>query len=211
MNDNFESRKLADKAQSVNELHEIIKNFDGCALKKYANNTVFADGIQNAEIMLVGEAPGMNEDKYGIPFCGQSGKLLDNMLASIGLARSRVYISNTVFWRPPNNRRPTAEEIHICRPFVEKHISLIAPKILIMVGSTAVESLMCVKNNEINMHRLRKHYWEYSNSYTEKPIISTTIFHPSYLLRNPIKKKEAWFDMLKLQETFSKLKSNNQF
>lgn len=198
------SRQLADSAQNIRELRKIVEAFDGCILKQNATNTVFADGSIKAKIMLIGEAPGVNEDIHGIPFCGQSGKLLDKMLLSVGLDRSNVYITNTVFWRPPNNRRPTAEEIALCRPFVEKHIALLNPLIVVLVGSTAVESIMKQDHEKFSMHTLRGRYWRYENCYTtarsDVEIQMTTIFHPSYLLRNPIKKKDAWFDLIRIRE-----------
>lgn len=179
------------------ELEKMVRAFEGCALKKTAKNTVFADGSLGAKIMFIGEAPGANEDAQGIPFCGQSGKLLDNIIRSIGLARKDVYITNTVFWRPPANRRPTAEEIKICRPFVEKHIALVNPKLIVLVGSTAVESLL---TNQINMHQLRHGFYDYTNEYLSSPIKTAVIFHPSYLLRQPYKKKLMWHDMHRLSQ-----------
>ena len=119
-----EARKLADAATTLDELREAVMNFDGCALKKTATNTVFSDGTSGADIMFIGEAPGANEDAEGIPFCGQSGQLLDLMLSYVDIKRStNMYITNTIFWRPPGNRKPTPEEVAICRPFVEKHVA----------------------------------------------------------------------------------------
>ena len=129
----IEARKLASECSSVDELRSAVKSFEGCEIKKTATNTVFSDGNPNAKIMLIGEAPGANEDLKGIPFCGASGMLLDKMLGAINLDRTKVYISNTVFWRPPGNRKPTDLELDMCRPFVEKHIALILPQILIFV------------------------------------------------------------------------------
>ncbi|MDF3047767.1 MAG: hypothetical protein K0R73_885 [Candidatus Midichloriaceae bacterium] len=192
-----DARSLANSAKNLAQLREIVQNFNGCDLKKTAKNTVFADGVASAEIMFVGEAPGANEDARGIPFCGQSGKLLDNIVRSIGLSRSDVYITNTVFWRPPANRRPTPAEIKICRPFVEKHIALVKPKIIVLVGSTAVESLL---TEQINMHQLRNEFYNYTNEYLDSPIKTAVIFHPSYLLRQQTKKKLMWGDMLKLSQ-----------
>lgn len=187
-----------DLCSSLIELRTLVESFDGCDLKKSAINTVFSDGNPEADIMFIGEAPGASEDEQGIPFCGQSGKLLDNMMAAIGLTREKnAYITNTVFWRPPANRKPTAEEIGICRPFVKKHIALIKPKLIIMVGSTAVESLLSI-NTPIT--KLRGEYFEYTNEYMDNHTIRTTaIFHPSYLLRQPAHKKTMWFDLLKIK------------
>lgn len=197
---NADSRRLASSAKNLAELREIVQNFNGCPLKLTATNTVFADGSEKAKIMLIGEAPGANEDLEGIPFCGQSGKLLNNILLSIGLKREDVYITNTVFWRPPANRRPTAEELNICRPFVEKHIALLNPEVILLVGATAVEALL---GAESSMHDIRAEYRDYKNEYMEKAIKTAVIFHPSYLLRQPQKKKLMWFDMLKIKALVS--------
>jgi DNA polymerase len=170
-----------------------VLNFDGCQLKKTATKTVFSDGNQQADIMFIGEAPGANEDIQGIPFCGDSGKLLDNMLLSIGLNRTNIYISNSIFWRPPGNRRPTPDEIAICLPFVEKHIALVNPKLLILVGSTAVSAVMNINDP---MSKMRNRFFSYNNNYLSKPIDIAAIFHPSYLLRQPSQKKLAWQDLL---------------
>lgn len=194
------SKYLADKATSLAELEKYIKAFTGCNLRKTAMNTVFGDGSPTADVVFIGEAPGANEDKEGIPFCGQSGKLLNNILKSIGLDREKVFITNTVFWRPPGNRRPTPEEIKICRPFVEKAIALINPKMLVLVGSTAVESLL---DSKVSMHNLRESNYMYKNKYTTGDIPTFVIFHPSYLLRQPSKKKLMWFDFLKIKEAIA--------
>ena len=193
-----DSRKLADTADSLDKLKEIVINFNGCGLKNFALNTVFADGNRSAKIMLIGEAPGAKEDERGIPFCGESGMLLDIILSTIGLSRKEnIYISNTVFWRPPANRRPTKQEMDICRPFLEKHIALINPKLIICVGSTAVTGLLGDKIN-INTARTTGHF--YQNEYLQQPIHTKAIFHPAYLLRQPSKKKDTWFDLIKIQQ-----------
>jgi uracil-DNA glycosylase family 4 len=192
-----EARTLADKAQNLEELKQMVVDFDGCELKKAAINTVFGDGNPNADVMLIGEGPGANEDKYGIPFCGQSGKLLDNIIKAMGFERQEVYITNSVFWRPPGNRRPTPEEIKICRPFVEKHIALVQPKIILLVGSTAVESVL---DKKIPMSILKNEFFQYGNCYLENDIKTAVIFHPSYLLRQQSKKKEMWLDVLRIME-----------
>lgn len=193
-----EARKLADNARTLIELRKAVENFDGCDLKKFATRIVFADGVTNAKLLLVGEAPGANEDKQGIPFCGESGKLLDKMLASIGLCRARnAYITNTIFWRPPANRRPTNEEIEICKPFVEKHIALIKPELIILVGGTATTSLLG-KNEGISY--IRRNNYSYMNQYLLEPIHTVAIFHPAYLLRQPMQKKTTWYDLLKIQK-----------
>lgn len=198
-----ESRILANEASSILELRQIVENFEGCELKNFATNTVFADGTQSAKIMLIGEAPGATEDEKGIPFCGESGKLLDNMLATIGISRTKnAYITNTIFWRPPANRKPTDQEINICRPFVEKHIALIKPKLIILVGSTATTSLLG-KNQGITF--IRQNDYLYTNQYLTDAINTTAIFHPAYLLRQPMQKKATWFDLLKIKEKYGEL------
>lgn len=182
-------------------LQQAIRDFDGCALKKTAVNTVIYEGVMDAKVMLVGEAPGAIEDKEGRPFCGQSGKLLDNIIASIGLDRSKnTFITNTVFWRPPGNRRPTAEEIDLCRPFLEQMIKFVSPQLIILVGSTAVESLLKLTSP---MNALRQQSFSYTNQYIDHHHIPMeVIFHPSYLLRQPLQKREMWHDMLKIQKKY---------
>lgn len=197
------ARALADKANDIGELRLAVENFDGCELKQFAMNTVFAAGVLPAQILLVGEAPGETEDRLAIPFCGESGKLLDEMLKSIGISRmTNAYITNTVFWRPPANRKPTNEEIAICKPFVEKHVALVKPKLIILVGSTACTSLL--GKNEA-MATIRIGDYQYSNPYLEKTIPTTIIFHPAYLLRQPNKKKDTWFDLLKIKNLIESL------
>jgi uracil-DNA glycosylase family 4 len=192
------ARALADKANNIEELRKSLQDFNGCELKKFATNTVFGDGNPEAKIMLIGEAPGSTEDLKGIPFCGESGNLLDNMLHAIGVSRkNNAYITNTVFWRPPANRQPTLEEVDICRPFVEKHIALINPKLIILVGSTAATSLLG-KNSGIT--KIRQEYYFYSNKYLSSPIQTTAIFHPAYLLRQPTQKRTSWYDLLKIKD-----------
>ena len=197
VDNNSTSRALADAATNLEQLQSSLLAFNGCDLKKTATHTVFADGNSTAKIMLIGEAPGSSEDETGIPFCGDSGKLLDNLLATINLSReANIYISNAVFWRPPANRRPTKEEVEICRPFVEKHIALIRPDLLILVGATAVTSLL----GDFEITKIRQEYHQYQNQYLTKPITTTAIFHPAYLMRQPFQKKAMWFDLLKIQE-----------
>ncbi len=196
------ARSLADSADNLEDLKKLLLDFDGCSLKKLANNTVFADGNPQSSIMLIGEAPGSTEDAQGIPFCGESGKLLDNILASINISRKQnAYITNTVFWRPPANRAPTQEEIDICRPFVEKHIALINPKLIVLVGNVAATSLL---GKNAGVSKIRQEYYLYTNQYLSKPISTTAIFHPAYLLRQPLQKKTSWYDILKIQEFLNK-------
>lgn len=202
-NDNISlARKLANETTNLEELYHKIRNFDGCTLKQFAKNTVLCDGNPNAKIMLIGEAPGATEDEKGVSFCGESGMLLDAMLKSIGISRkTNAYITNTVFWRPPANRKPTTEEIELCRPFVEKHIALINPQLIILVGATATSSLL---NQAESITNLRGNIYLYQNQYTNTPIKTTAIFHPAYLLRQPFKKKDMWYDLLKIKDILTK-------
>jgi uracil-DNA glycosylase family 4 len=189
------ARVLADQCNTLDELRAAVMKFDGCGLKKTASKTVFSDGNpSHAKVMLIGEAPGEQEDIQGIPFCGPSGKLLDKVLASIGITRAEnLYISNTVFWRPPGNRQPSAEESAICLPFVEKHIALINPKMLLLAGGTATMALLKM---DTAVSKLRGKFYEYTNPYLAAPIPVLITYHPSYLLRSPGQKRLAWQDML---------------
>jgi uracil-DNA glycosylase family 4 len=193
----------AKSAKNIDELKKIVENFDGCNLKKMATNTVFADGNVNSKIMVIGEAPGNQEDIEGIPFCGDSGELLDGILKSINLTRAKdFYITNAIYWRPPGNRRPTDEELSICRPFVEKHIELFAPKIIILVGSTAMNCL--IKTNE-PISSLRGKIIEFKPNYLPNGCKILTIFHPSFLMRQPSKKKLIWKDMINLKNYLAEI------
>jgi DNA polymerase len=191
------ARELADACQTLEALEAAVRAFDGCAIKKTANKTVFSDGNPKARVMIIGEAPGGQEDIKGIPFCGPSGLLLDRMLAAIGLDRTSVYISNTVFWRPPGNRQPSIEETGICLPFVEKHIALVAPALLILSGGTATNTLL---KKDQSISRLRGKFYDYSNGYLPAPIPTTLMYHPSYLLRSPLQKRLAWADLLMIKK-----------
>jgi uracil-DNA glycosylase family 4 len=191
------ARKIADSTSNLTELRSELEKFDLCDLKSGAKNLVFSDGTSAAKIMLIGEAPGATEDEMGIPFCGASGQLLDNMLSSIGLFRqTNCYITNTVFWRPPDNRQPTPYEVSICRPFLEKHIALIKPEFIILVGGVAVSSIF---GPQMQISKVRGQIYQYSNKYIQN-ISTSAIFHPAYLMRQPLKKKLAWFDLLQLQK-----------
>jgi DNA polymerase len=188
-----EAEALAQAATTIEELRIAIEGFDGCALKATARNTVFADGCADSDIMLIGEAPGADEDRQGIPFCGASGQLLDKMLAAIGLSRQEnCYITNTLFWRPPGNRTPTPEEMQICAPFVKKHIALFQPKLLILVGGTSAKQLL---NTDSGVTRLRGKPHSYHDPLRNVEIPVRVLFHPSYLLRQPLHKKLAWNDL----------------
>ena len=179
-----------------------LRAFDGCPLKFGAMNTVFADGNPQARVMLVGEAPGEDEDRQGKPFVGVSGRLLDRMLAQIGLDRTSVYITNILPWRPPGNRSPTQAEIAACLPFLERHVVLIGPRILVPLGGTSAKTLL---NRSEGITRLRGQWSEYPLGPLNQPVPVLPMLHPAYLLRNPVSKREAWRDMLTLRSRLAQL------
>jgi uracil-DNA glycosylase len=192
------ARKSAKAAKTLKDLRAAVENFEGCNLKKMATNTVFCDGNPNSKVMVIGEAPGNHEDLQGIPFCGDSGKVLDDMFRAINMTRAEsFYISNVIFWRPPGNRRPTEEELAICRPFVERHIELVNPEVLVLVGATSMTAVLGIKDP---VTQIRGKFMDFSPSFLPRKIKTFTIFHPSYLMRQPTKKKVAWQDMLALEE-----------
>lgn len=193
---------LASNANSVEELRAALEAFEGCPLKKTATNLVFTDGDPNAKILFIGEGPGADEDRQGLPFVGPSGQLLDRMLMSIGLDRKSVLISNTVFWRPPGNRTPTTAEISICMPFVERLIDVVDPDILVALGGAAAKTLLAQSQG---IGRLRGKWFTYSSPRLPRPIAAAAMFHPAYLLRSPGQKREAWRDMLMLKKKLAEL------
>ncbi len=184
-------------ANNLQELETAIINFDGCSLKKTATNLVFIDGNPDGRVLLIGEAPGAEEDRQGKPFVGPSGQLLDKMLASIELDRTKVLISNTVFWRPPGNRTPTPLEVSSCLPFIERMIELIKPEIIIPLGGPAAKSLL--KQNT-GIGKLRGRWFEYSSQKMGNTIPATPLFHPAYLLRTPAQKRAAWRDLIMVKK-----------
>ncbi len=190
-----------DKALKLEKLSKSISLIKDCDLKKNANNIVFADGNPKAKIMLIGEGPGSNEDKEGLPFVGRAGELLNKMLASINLDRTNVYITNVVNYRPPENRRPTEKEIARYLPFLVKHIEIINPKILVLLGSTALNAL--VGDQEVISKARGK--WIEKQIGTCKTSVITT-FHPAFLMRQPAQKKLSWIDLKMIKEKKSKLK-----
>ncbi len=187
-------------ATSVEALREELAAFEGCPLKHTAMNLVFADGNPSARVMLVGEAPGEDEDRLGRPFVGVSGQLLDRMLAAIGLDRSKVYISNVVFWRPPGNRAPSDAELAACLPFAERHIALVNPAVLVLLGGVATKTLL---RRREGITRLRGTWASYTPrlGHEDQPALRCLpIYHPAYLLRQPAAKRQAWADLLALQQ-----------
>ena len=193
----WSAHEIAAACTSLDQLVAAVRAFDGCALKRTATNTVIGDGNPEARLMIVGEAPGAEEDRQGLPFVGPAGRLLDRMLASIGLDRSAVYITNMLPWRPPGNRSPTAEELAICQPFLERQIELIAPRILVLVGGIAAKALL---NRREGITRLRGQWFPFSTPRMEGTIQATATFHPAYLLRTPSAKREVWRDLLAIED-----------
>ena len=189
------AHELARNAKNLDELFEALKSFNGCTLKLTAKNTCFADGTPHSKLMLVGEAPGREEDLQGIPFVGRSGMLLNRILAAIGLKREDVYIANTIPWRPPGNRTPTPMETELCRPFIERQIELSAPEILVALGGPAMQVLTGVKNGIIRT----RGQWLSHKLENGKTIPVMPTFHPAYLLRTPSQKKLAWADFLEIR------------
>ncbi len=190
------AREAAKAAPDLAALRQALAEFDGCALKKTATNLVFADGNPAASVMLIGEAPGADEDRQGKPFVGVSGQLLDRMMAAVGLDRTTFYITNVCFWRPPGNRKPTEAELAAQLPFVTRHIELVQPKVLVLVGGSSAQGLLG-RNDGIT--RLRGRWFEYQAPQLAAPIPTLPIFHPAYLLRQPGLKREAWRDLLQLK------------
>ncbi|MBT4487645.1 MAG: uracil-DNA glycosylase [Rhodospirillaceae bacterium] len=192
------AKALAAAADDLEALRVAMEGFDLCPLKKTAANTVFGAGNPAADIMLVGEAPGADEDRQGQPFVGVSGQLLDRMLASIGLNRDKSYITNMLAWRPPGNRKPTPEETTMCLPFIRRHIELVGPKVLVFVGGTAATTLL---DSRDGITRMRGRWFDYpAGNQTAGAIISAMpIFHPAYLLRQPALKRLAWIDLLAIK------------
>tara|TARA_X000001036_G_scaffold64898_1_gene55567 strand:- start:119 stop:808 length:690 start_codon:yes stop_codon:yes gene_type:complete len=185
----------ADKADSLDRLKKSINNIKNCSLKSNAKNIVFSDGNPKSKIMLVGEAPGANEDIEGLPFVGRAGALLDKMLAAIDLDRKKVYISNIINYRPPDNRRPKDEEIKRYLPFIIKHIEIINPKILVLLGSTAMNALI---GNEVVISEMRGKWIEKKFGNCKTSVIVT--FHPAFLMRQPAQKKMAWIDLKMIRD-----------
>ncbi|MCG7392362.1 uracil-DNA glycosylase [Microvirga sp. ACRRW] len=189
------AREQARHAQSLQELEAILAGFDGCALKFSAKNLAFADGNPEGRVMLVGEAPGADEDRIGKPFMGRSGQLLDRMLATIGLDRSQVYVANIVPWRPPGNRTPTPQEIAICKPFIARQIELANPKFLLCLGGPAAQNLLGLKDGIL---RTRGRWFTYKTE-DGREIRALPTLHPAYLLRQPLQKRLGWRDFLALR------------
>lgn len=197
--DPSESRALAAEAKTLDELRAVMDAFEGCSLKRRATQLCFADGNPEAEIMLVGEGPGEQEDLQGKPFVGRAGQLLDRMLAAIGLDRTKVFIANMVPWRPPGNRDPTPDEQAICAPFLHRQVELVAPKILVTLGNVPTKALF---QTTTGITRMRGQWRDLTIGSHTVPTLAT--LHPAFLLRTPGAKENAWRDMLALKQRMSK-------
>ncbi len=189
------AREAARSAKTLDELRAILEKFEGCALKPSATQLVFADGNPKSRLMLVGEAPGRDEDIEGLPFVGRSGKLLDRMLAAIGLDRRCVYIANIVPWRPPGNRTPTPQESQICLPFILRQIELADPDILVCLGGPSAQTLLGIKEG---ITRTRGRWFTFNTG--KRDIRAMPTFHPAFLLRSPLQKRFAWRDLLAVKK-----------
>jgi DNA polymerase len=197
-----DARALAHRCASIADLEAAVRAFEGCALKRTAKNTVFADGVVGSPVMIVGEAPGADEDRLGKPFVGVSGQLMDRMFDAIGMSRERdLYITNILFWRPPGNRTPTLAEQAICMAFTRRHIELAQPKVLVLAGGTAAKSVL---DTTEGIMRLRGKWTSLSlDNGSAVPTLPT--FHPAYLLRTPASKRQSWSDLLSLDRKLREL------
>ena len=191
------ARQIAATAPDLAALRSAFQAFDGCPLKETATNFVFADGAAGARLMFIGEAPGAEEDRQGVPFVGPAGRLLDRMLSAIELERKEVYITNILPWRPPGNRNPTDSEIAVCLPFIERHIALVAPEVVVAVGGTAAKALLDTREG---IMRLRGRWFSYTVPGSGAGIPLRAILHPAYLLRQPGQKKDAWTDLIAIRK-----------
>src|SRR3984893_12388150 len=195
------ARDSAAAAPDLADLREKLSRFEGCGLKATATRLVFGDGNPNAEIMFIGEAPGADEDREGVPFVGRAGQLLDKMLAAIGLGRGKVYIANVVPWRPPGNPPPTPLETAACLPFTRRQIELVNPKILVCLGAASAQTLLGGKEG---IMRMRGRWFTYAVG--GKEIQAIAMLHPAYLLRQPAQKKLAWQDLRMLGQEINRLR-----
>ncbi|MDF1718096.1 MAG: uracil-DNA glycosylase [Antarcticimicrobium sp.] len=184
------ARAAASAAQTLEALRDAMAAFEHCELKKGARNLVFSDGIPGAPVMIIGEAPGRDEDREGRPFVGRAGQLLDRMLSAVGMARQdNVYITNVLPWRPPQNREPHPDEIAMLKPFLDRHVALADPRVIVLMGNISCEAML----GRRGITRLRGNW----HQALDKPVLP--MFHPAYLLRQPAAKRQAWADLLELQ------------
>ncbi len=199
------AREAARTAPTLEALRALLESFDGCALKNTATRLVFADGNPQARVMFVGEAPGREEDIEGLPFVGRSGKLLDRMIAAIGLDRSKAYIANVIPWRPPGNRTPTPQETQICLPFIQRQIELVDPDILVTLGNPSTQTLLATREG---IMRTRGKWMDYSTG--TRTIRALATFHPAYLLRSPSYKRMAWQDLRAIAKALMPVSQGSQ-
>ena len=192
------ARETARNATSLDELRDLLARFEGCALRTTAKQLVFADGNPGARVMFVGEAPGRDEDIAGLPFVGRSGKLLDLMIAAIGLDRTSAYIANVIPWRPPGNRTPTPQETAICLPFIRRQIELVDPDILVCLGGPSMQTLLGTKDG---ITRMRGRWFPFDTGTREIRAMAT--FHPAFLLRSPLQKRLSWRDFLAIKKALA--------
>jgi len=192
------AKDLASRASDLAALRHAMENFEGCGLKAGARNMVFGVGDPNPRIMLIGEAPGAEEDRTGEPFVGRAGQLLDRMLGAIGLERSEIYITNVIPWRPPGNRTPTRQENEICRPFLERHIELVDPKVIVLLGGSSTKTMLDTSDGITRLRGTWRDLNVNGKSYAALPTL-----HPAYLLRQPGQKRLAWQDLLALKTRLS--------
>ncbi|MDA4848114.1 uracil-DNA glycosylase [Hoeflea poritis] len=191
-----DARETARNAETIEALREALASFNGCNLRFGARSTVFADGNPQSDVMFIGEAPGRDEDRQGLPFVGRAGQLLDKMLTAIELDRASCYITNMIPWRPPGNRSPTPLEIELCRPFIERHVELVSPKIVVFLGNVSTKALLGTTRGILSLRGTWSEY--HPNSDTAIPALPT--LHPAYLLRNPAAKKLSWLDFLSIRD-----------
>ena len=196
------AREAARTAPSLEALRALLESFEGCALKHTATRLVFCDGNPQARIMFVGEAPGRDEDIEGLPFVGRSGKLLDRMIAAIGLDRSKAYIANVIPWRPPGNRTPTPQETQICLPFIQRQIELVNPDVLVTLGNPSTQTLLATREG---IMKTRGKWFDYDTGTRSIRAIAT--FHPAYLLRSPSYKRMSWLDLRAITKELEKVAS----
>src|SRR3954452_12372030 len=198
------AREAARTAPTLYALRALLENFDGCALKATASRLVFADGNPQARIMFVGEAPGREEDLEGLPFVGRSGKLLDRMIAAIGLDRTSAYIANVIPWRPPGNRTPTPQETQICLPFIQRQIELVNPDVLVTLGNPSTQTLLSTREG---IMKTRGKWFDYDTG--TRTIRAIATFHPAYLLRSPSYKRMTWQDLLAIAKALENPAATN--
>ncbi len=196
------AREAARTAPSLEVLRDLLEKFEGCALKSTATRLVFADGNPQARIMFVGEAPGRDEDLEGLPFVGRSGKLLDRMIAAIGLDRTSAYIANVIPWRPPGNRTPTPQETQICLPFIQRQIELVNPDVLVTLGNPSTQTLLSTREG---IMKTRGRWLDYDTG--TRVIRAMATFHPAYLLRSPSYKRMAWQDLRAIAKALDQAKA----